>query len=72
MSFETLTKVDQLTDNCKVWLGSKPKNSGQLWSGDKMITHNDYEMNFHNRKLELDGGGVSYKILTETENWNIG
>ena len=43
MSFETLTKVDQLTEifSIQVWLSFKSKNSGKLWSGKQMITQND-------------------------------
>ena len=45
MSFETLTKVDQLTEILRFWLGFKPKNKGKSWSGNQMITKPEWWWN---------------------------
>ena len=62
MSFEILTKVDQLTEILRFWLGFKPKNSGKLWSGAQKMTQNDDEMNFHNWSFFFFWGGGHTKL----------
>ena len=60
MSFETLTKVDQLREIIR--FGQVLSQSGKLWSGVQMITQNDDEMNFYNWSFFFFWGGGHTKL----------